>query len=202
MLNIKSFLDPKEAYFCSHFKEGVFAEIALNNNDVMLVSVLYRSDKGHHSGPENNEGLNDLLTEIKSKSYSNVLCMGDYNFPIIDWNTWTAPGDSSRETKFLNCLDDNMFLQHVDKPTRIRGTDKPSLLDLIITNDGIEFTNTRLILNLLNKLRSETGDGRKIGKMILDRVVSMVDLQNFLVHDFDDVFDDYSLIKGKVTKLT
>ena len=135
LLYIKSFLDPKEAYFCSNFKEGVFAEIALNNNDVMLVSVLYRSDKGHHSGPENNEGLNDLLTEIKSKSYSNVLCMGDYNFPTIDWNTWTAPGDSSRETKFLNCLDDNMFLQHVDKPTRIRGTDKPSLLDLIITND-------------------------------------------------------------------
>ena len=79
---------------------------------------------------------------------------------------------------------------------------KMSYKDLIITNDGIEFTNTRLILNLLNKLRSETGDGRKIGKMILDRVVSMVDLQDFLLHDFDDVFDDYSLIKGKVTKLT
>ena len=77
-----------------------------------------------------------------------------------------------------------------------------SYKDVISTNDGIEFTNTRLILNLLNKLRSDTGDGRKIGKMILDRVVSMVDLQDFLLHDFDDVFDDYSLIKGKVRKLT
>ena len=77
-----------------------------------------------------------------------------------------------------------------------------SYKDVISTNDGIEFTNTRLILNLLNKLRSDTGDGREIGKRILDRVVSMVDLQDFLLHDFDDVFDDYSLIKGKVRKLT
>ena len=67
--------------------------------------------------------------------------------------------------------------------------------DIIITN---EFTNTRLILNLLNKLRSETRDGRKIGKMILDRVVSMVDLKDFLLHDIDinEVFDNNSLING------
>ena len=135
LLYIKNFLEPKEAYFSSKFNEGVFAEIALNNSDVILVSVLYRSEAGHHSGPENNDGLNDLLTEIKGKSYSNVLSVGDFNFPLIDWVAWSAPGDLSKETKFLDCLDENMFMQHVDKPTRIRGTNKPSLLDLIITND-------------------------------------------------------------------
>ena len=67
--------------------------------------MLYRSEAGHHSGPSNNDGLNDLLVEIKGKSYSNVLCVGDFNFPLIDWVAWSAPGENSRETKFLNCLD-------------------------------------------------------------------------------------------------
>ena len=64
LLYKKSFLEPKEAYFTSNFKEGVFAEISLNNNDVLLVSVLYRSEAGRYSGQENNDGLNSLLAEI------------------------------------------------------------------------------------------------------------------------------------------
>ena len=135
LLYVKDYLEPKEAYFTSKFNEGVFAEIALNNNDVLLVSVLYRSEAGHHSGPINNDGLNDLLAEIKSKKYSHVLCMGDINYPLIEWDTWLAPGDDSRESKFIKCLEDNFYFQHVDLPTRIRGTNKPNILDLIITND-------------------------------------------------------------------
>ena len=135
LLYVKDYLEPKEAYFTSKFNEGVFAEIALNNNDVLLVSVLYRSEAGHHSGPTNNDGLNDLLAEIKSKKYSHVLGMGDINYPLIEWDTWLAPGEESRESKFIKCLEDNFYFQHVDQPTRIRSTNKPSILDLIITND-------------------------------------------------------------------
>ena len=35
----------------------------------------------------------------------------------------------------MQCLEDNFYFQHVDQPTRIRGTDRPNILDLIITND-------------------------------------------------------------------
>ena len=179
LLYVKSFLDPKEAYFTSNFKEGVFAEISLNNNDVLLISVLYRSEKGGYSGQENNEGLNDLLTEIKEKKYSHILGMGDINYPLIDWDAWLAPGDDTRETKFLKCLEDNFYFQHVDKPTRIRGTDKPNILDLIITND-----------NNVSDLEYESPLGKSDHRVMFFNlncyaVLSKVDRAGFLYHKAD-----------------
>ena len=135
LLFVKKELNPKEAKFSSGFQEGVHAEICLNNNDVLIVSVLYRSDAGACSGNQNNENLNKLLAEIKNHGYSHILNMGDINYPLIDWEAWYAPGEDSRERKFIKCLQDNLYFQHVDKPTRVRGTDQPHILDLIVTND-------------------------------------------------------------------
>ena len=36
---------------------------------------------------------------------------------------------------------DTFFFQHVDEPTRARGTDEPSLIDLILTNEEDQITN-------------------------------------------------------------
>ena len=42
----------------------------------------------------------------------------------------------SSAMKFYNCLQNNYLKQHVSEPTRVRGKDEPSLLDLIITEDS------------------------------------------------------------------
>jgi len=51
---------------------------------------------------------------------------------VTDWKTWCSiHRDQSFE--FINVLRDNLLLQHVDFPTRGRGSDSPHILDLVIT---------------------------------------------------------------------
>ena len=66
---------------------------------------------------------------------SHYLMMGDFNFSGIDLKTYSAKRENSDENKFIECLQDNFLFQSVTKPTRWRGTNKPNLLDLIITDD-------------------------------------------------------------------
>ena len=40
-----------------------------------------------------------------------------------------------KNNAFLSCVDDNFFIQHVNFPTRLRGCDQQSLLDLVFTNE-------------------------------------------------------------------
>ena len=47
----------------------------------------------------------------------------------------------SPATQFLNCINDNFLIQHVKEPTRFRGSDEPSLIDLIVTDHGQSIDN-------------------------------------------------------------
>ena len=62
------------------------------------------------------------------------LFLGDFNFPNINWNTWNTTG--STENKFIDTLRKIFLQQHVNTPTRARGSTTPHLLDLIITDDS------------------------------------------------------------------
>ena len=66
--------------------------------------------------------LNDIVT----------LC-GDFNFPGISWPL--HEGSKDTESLFLDTVDDSNLIQHVKEFTRKRGTDNPSLLDLVLTDD-------------------------------------------------------------------
>ena len=67
--------------------------------------------------------------------YDKVMICGDFNFPEIDWNTHlVSAGPLSSPSQFLNCVNDNLLIQHVKEFTRVRGSDEPSLIDLIITD--------------------------------------------------------------------
>jgi hypothetical protein len=62
--------------------------------------------------------------------------IGDFNYKNIDWvNHLTNTHSSLSEKKFLNNLQDNLLTQHVTFPTRARGSDVPSTLDLVISNN-------------------------------------------------------------------
>ena len=64
-----------------------------------------------------------------------IIC-GDFNFPTIDWKEQSVNDTPySPAMRFYTCLQDNFLIQHVKDPTRVRGNDEPSLLDLIITED-------------------------------------------------------------------
>ena len=69
-------------------------------------------------------------------NYSHVAVIGDFKYPKINWiSSSTACNETSPEALFIENSLDCFLTQHVTKPTRARGDDTPSTLDLIFTNE-------------------------------------------------------------------
>ena len=68
--------------------------------------------------------------------------MGDFNYPGIDWSSGTCK--SAVENEFLETVRDCYLTQCIHIPSRGRGFNNPSLIDLILTNDEDTVNNIRL----------------------------------------------------------
>jgi len=77
--------------------------------------------------------LERLVSDVKK----DIIIVGDFNFPEIDWDSCYSVNKSFESTAFLNTFHKLLLLQHVNFPTCARGTDTPHLLDLLITDDNI-----------------------------------------------------------------
>ena len=117
------------------FDEQILLEIINKLTKNVYISCIYRSP--------NSEALNDnLLYEyiklITNKNSNDVLIVGDFNLPHINWNCFNAneyiPQKNSTNYRFLKFLNNNFLNQHVINATRIRGMQNQNILDLIITN--------------------------------------------------------------------
>jgi hypothetical protein len=125
-------LNAEEVKFEDNFEESIWVNIKLNGKDKMLVGCLYKSPS---SNTENLEELNKLIIEVsRMKEFSHLLITGDFNFPKIDWKTWTSRGENSGE-QFLESIRESYLIQHVTGVTRVRDNSEPSILDLILTNE-------------------------------------------------------------------
>jgi hypothetical protein len=64
-----------------------------------------------------------------------MLIVGDFNYKGIDWESYTIKQNEYHpaKTTLLETLRDAFLSQMVKHPTRVRGKDEPSILDLIIT---------------------------------------------------------------------
>ena len=117
---------------CSEFKECILLELKTEEESV-LFGTIYRKGK---CSVKNNILLNDIINETSDK-FDKILLCGDFNFPTIKWKINTVEDTPySSAMKFYNCLQNKYLKQHVSEPTRVRGKDEPSLLDLIITEDS------------------------------------------------------------------
>ena len=77
------------------------------------------------------------------KDYTVIL--GDTNFPSINWDDCsTTKNKEIKEFKFLEAARDAFLTQRVDEPTRNTAGDKPSLLDIILTDAGLSDLNTNI----------------------------------------------------------
>ena len=87
--------------------------------------------------------INYLLKQMKcclSCLYMSIVIFGDFNDPSIDWTTWNSTGMNSEQSAKGECIETiSVFLfQQFLKDTQAREKQRPSLLDLIFTNeDGI-----------------------------------------------------------------
>jgi hypothetical protein len=132
LLYINKELNGNEVQMESNFEENLFVQIKLNNNDKLLIGIIYRSPS--ERSIEHNSKLRELLVEASNKGFTHILIIGDFNYPEIDWENYNSRGDKT-EYKFVDTVQDCFLFQHINKPTRWKGTQKPNILDLILTNE-------------------------------------------------------------------
>ena len=88
-----------------NYKESVWVIINLNGSDRLLCGCIYRSPV---SNDTNNDNLRSLINKMANIQSSHKLLLGDFNFPHINWTTWTtALGNNSATYKFIDCLQNN-----------------------------------------------------------------------------------------------
>ena len=94
------------------FNENVLVNIQLKEKETFLIGGVYRSPQ---SSTENNDLLLDLLEKVKREKFSNLLILGDFNLPEINWELWTTNrGENHLSYKFLECL---MYPNQLDHTT-------------------------------------------------------------------------------------
>ena len=124
------------------YEEACIVEIRLRGGDKVRFGCIYRSPTSSDKSDENNENLINLLRCISKKNYSHVCLVGDFNFKDINWkNCTTIHGGKSKEVKFIETVRDCFLYQHITKPTRRRGNDNPSLIDLILTDEAMQVSD-------------------------------------------------------------
>ena len=74
-----------------------------------------------------NDSLNHVLRSL-GEERKEVMVIGDFNYREINWETMQA--GSKKAEDFLDVVMDNLWTQHVTKPTRLN-----SLLDLVLTSN-------------------------------------------------------------------
>ena len=76
-----------------------------------------------------------MLSQLTSSKFEN------FNYRNINWSSWTTSHSvDSTEAKFIEAVSDSYLYQHVEHPTRRRGNDDPSRLDLLITDEAMQIT--------------------------------------------------------------
>ena len=115
------------------FKDSDWCFITLNNKEQLLVGVCYRSP---NSDADNNNKLLEILDSIEDMKLEYLLLMGDFNLPQIDFVKHEVDAaEGSFPVNFFDKTQDMFLHQHVSFNTRYRDGNRPSLLDLIFTNE-------------------------------------------------------------------
>uniref|UniRef100_A0A803JAV9 Reverse transcriptase domain-containing protein n=1 Tax=Xenopus tropicalis TaxID=8364 RepID=A0A803JAV9_XENTR len=130
-LYVKSDLKPCNKDITNENVESLWVEISvgLKVTKKMIIGVCYkppRIDEGDEA---------QLLLQMEEASkLGQVVVMGDFNYPDIDWSNGVAK--SERASRFVNMLNDNFLFQAVQEPTR-----NDSILDLVISNNAELISN-------------------------------------------------------------
>ena len=84
------------------------------------------------------------MKKISSEKYNHRCIIGDFNYGGINWSSWTTRhGTEGTEAKFIEVIKDCFLHQHIDIPTRRRGDDTPSQLDLILTDEEMQVSDVK-----------------------------------------------------------
>ena len=118
----------------STFRDHLWVTIKLKGGDKLIIGCVYRSPS---SDQKLVNEMCQLLRDVSNTQHSHLLVTGDFNFPEIDWEDGSIKASSTHHAHtFLESVRDCFLFQHVRSPTRYRHGTTPSILDLIMTNEG------------------------------------------------------------------
>ena len=115
----------------STFQKYLSVCTKLENGEQLLITSLFRSPS---SPEENNHYLNKLTKEIDNTPMAYKLVIGDFNYPIIEWNNLHRT-PSNKEAKELRETTLACYMsQLVTFAIRARGEVTPSCIDWVVAN--------------------------------------------------------------------
>ena len=118
---------------CRNAVEAQSLTLKLDDGSTLSFTSVYRSP---NSLDINNKRINSMIRRLGGSMHSHIVIVGDFNMPKIDWmNMTTRTQQLDEEFYFTEAIRDAYLTQHIDQPTRGRGGDRPSLLDLILTDE-------------------------------------------------------------------
>jgi hypothetical protein len=113
------------------YQESLWVEVKMGKGGgKLLCGIVYRSPS--QQTETNMQLLNQMLRSVADKK-SQLLILGDFNFPHIDWSNWTLQHQGPAESEFLKSCMDCLLTQHIQEPTRGRLGQNPNILDLVFT---------------------------------------------------------------------
>ena len=128
---------------CS-YDDAIWLKLKIEkSSESLLLGCVYRS-------PSNTLNKNQLFlsmfNEIAELRTNNIIVVGDFNFPGIDWCSLTYTGyDNSRIKKiFIEKVRDCYFTQIIDKSTCFRQT-SDNILDLLLVKDKDKIENLQYL---------------------------------------------------------
>ena len=95
----------------NHLKcESLWVELQEHTGASLTLAVCYRSQSAAYSE------IREMFAAIGQASKGRCLIVGDFNYPtkVINWDV--LEGNNKDEEEFLDVLQDNFLLQHVDGP--------------------------------------------------------------------------------------
>ena len=117
----------------SSFESSLWVNIKITKEHNVIIGTIYRSP---NSKTENNEKLLSLIQDIVKVKHDHLIITGDFNLKQIDWASNKVRGsEGSYQQKVFDCINDLFLAEIVKEPTRLRGTDKPSCLDWVLTEN-------------------------------------------------------------------
>jgi len=115
--------------------EMISIAIPLNNSEELNLTNIYRSP---YSTTSEDDCIDDFFkAKGKIKGRQHDIVVGDFNRKEINWETLCC---ISKHDNFVEAIRDSYLSQKVNTPTRGRGSDEPSLIDLVFcsNSDAIE----------------------------------------------------------------
>ena len=115
---------------------SLFCNIKTSENNKFTFVLAYRSPSAEVE--ENDILIRNLKTVLNkiNPTKDKIVLVGDFNLPSIDWTNESCSTDESHiSSKFLNVVHEYYLKQFISDPTHYRAEQKPTLIDLLLSND-------------------------------------------------------------------